>query len=55
VVPDDRDAAEIARIALSGESLPTGVAPTQREAPRADEMSYQDWRTEVLGLVSIEF
>ncbi len=49
------DADEIARLALTGEP-PRGRSARQRDlAVDAAGMSYQDWRTEVLGLVSVEF
>ncbi len=46
-------AAEIARLALTGES---GRRPAAVPADRGTqaEMSYQDWRTEILGLASVE-
>jgi hypothetical protein len=55
VVDHARPAAELARLALTGEPMPGRAAELRDLAAREGEMSYQDWRTEVLGLVSVEF
>jgi hypothetical protein len=55
-VVDARDADEIVRAALASDHAPGG-APAAWHGPaiRDEEMSYTEWRTEVLGLASIEF
>jgi hypothetical protein len=52
-VLDSRQSAdEIARLAVTGE--PVRGRATAREVAGEAERDYQDWRTEVLGLVSVE-
>jgi hypothetical protein len=54
VVPHEQDPAEIARLVLTWQ--PAASRPSDlRAALREENISYQDWRTEVMGLVSIEF
>jgi hypothetical protein len=49
VVEGTRDPEDVARLALTGE-------PDERDrAGRDSQLSYQDWRTEVLGMASFEF
>jgi hypothetical protein len=56
VVAGQNNADEIARVALTSEPAPGASAASPRHPVASEhEMSYQDWRTEVLGLVSIEF
>lgn len=56
VVQAERDAANIAKLALAWETAGVSVAAEMRSlSAREEQMSYQDWRTEVLGLASIEF
>jgi hypothetical protein len=55
VLSDELKPADIARIALRRD---TGVRRAVRSfdvAAREEEKSYQDWRTEIMGLVSVEF
>jgi hypothetical protein len=55
VLDHGRTAAELARLAVTGEPAPRRAAELRDLAAREAEMSYQDWRTEVLGLASVEF
>jgi hypothetical protein len=56
VVTGQHGADEIARIALTPYLAPDRAADQPRVTMGSDaEMSYQDWRTEVLGMVSVEF
>ncbi len=49
------DADEIARVALMGEAPRRRSAELSELVAGSAGMSYQDWRTEVMGLVSVEF
>jgi hypothetical protein len=55
VVAGQSNANEIAQVALISEPAPHARAAPRDPVANEHEMSYQDWRTEVLGLVSIEF
>jgi len=55
VVSDELRPADLARIALRGESTFRRPVRSYEPAAREEEKSYQDWRTEVMGLVSVEF
>jgi hypothetical protein len=55
ILRDVRGPAEIARVALTGEPGDGPAADLRDLAGREETMSYQDWRTEVLGLISVEF
>ena len=56
VVTAEHDADEVARLALTPDLAGARAANQPRDLAGGDaEMSYQDWRTEVLGLVSVEF
>jgi hypothetical protein len=55
IVSDERSAADIARLALRGESTSRRTVRSYDLAAREEEKSYQDWRTEVMGLVSVDF
>jgi hypothetical protein len=53
VLDHRQPAAEIARLALTGEPVQRPTAE-RRAAERETELSYQDWRTEILGLATVE-
>jgi hypothetical protein len=55
VVSDELRPGDIARIALRGESTFRRPIRAYDLAAREEEKSYQDWRTEVMGLVNVEF
>jgi NAD(P)-dependent dehydrogenase (short-subunit alcohol dehydrogenase family) len=55
VVSEALKPADIARIALRGESISRRPVMSFDLAAREEEKSYQDWRTEIMGLVSVEF
>jgi hypothetical protein len=55
VLTGRHNADEIARVALTPEQVRSPVAPPRHPAANEHEMSYADWRTEVLGLATIEF
>jgi hypothetical protein len=55
VLDHAQPAAELARLALTAEPAAGPAAELRDLAAREAEMSYQDWRTEMLGLVSVEF
>jgi hypothetical protein len=55
VLSDELKPADIARIGLRGESASRRPIRSYDFAAREEEKSYQDWRTEVMGLVSVEF
>lgn len=52
VVDHERSAEQVASIALTGE--PARGEALRELAEREPEMSYEDWRTEVMGLVTTE-
>lgn len=54
VLRHKRAATEIARLALTGEPE-RGMAADVPDPAEREEMSYEDWRTEVLGLMRMEF
>jgi len=55
VVDHEQGAEDIARIALTGERPRTEAKPLRDLSDREAGMTYQDWRTEVMGLVTLEF
>jgi hypothetical protein len=55
IVGDERSAADIARLALRPETSSRRPVRAYDLAAREEEKSYQDWRTEVMGMVNVEF
>jgi hypothetical protein len=55
VLSNELKPADVARIAMRDESISRRTVRSLDAAAREEEKSYQDWRTEVMGLVSVEF